>query len=39
MQMCCAQAAQQAVPILMNPLTWMAVLALLTAAVAKGNKK
>lgn len=39
MQMCCAQAVQQTVPILMNPLTWMAVLALVTAAVAKGGKK
>jgi len=36
---CCQQGAIQAANILMNPLTWMAVLALATTVVGKAKRK
>jgi len=35
----CGDCAQQAVPILMNPATWLLALAALTAVVTTGGKK
>ena len=38
MQACCSQVAQ-AIPILLNPITWLVALAAITAVVGKGKKK
>jgi hypothetical protein len=35
---CCSQAVQQTVPLLLNPVTWLVVLAAVTGVVSKGKK-